>query len=159
LYACFGRIGSVWVVGLSAVLAGRNWLHFFGNRTRPLGQLAMLDKEADKRLDDLHKLSATLQRRAWRLNIEIPKEWWENDYDMQIESGARPDQLEFVGRVWLTDEGQERLKFLIQNAEEKIEDERLERRQKRLAFWQTIITLLFGLTGWLAGLYAMVFRR
>jgi hypothetical protein len=78
---------------------------------------------------------------------------------MQIERGVRPEQLEFVRRTWLIDEGQERLKFLIQKAEEKVEDERLERRQKRLAFWQTIITLLFGLTGWLAGLYAMVFRQ
>jgi hypothetical protein len=119
----------------------------------------MFNKEADKRLDDLHKLSASLQRRAWRLNIEIPKEWWENDDDWQIERGTRPDQLEFVRRTWLIDEGQERLKFLIQKAEEKIEDERLERRQKRLAFYQVIFSLLFGLTGWILGLYALFTRK
>jgi hypothetical protein len=119
----------------------------------------MNDKEAEKRLDALARASASLERRAWRLNIEIPASWWENDDDLNIERGARPDQLEYVRRRWLTDEGQERLKFRIQEAEEKMEVEQLERRQKHLAFWQTIITLIFGLTGWLAGLYAMLFRR
>jgi hypothetical protein len=119
----------------------------------------MFDKDADKRLDELAKISASLQRRAWRLNIEIPKEWWENDYDMQIERGARPDQLEFVGRVWLSDEGQERLNFRIQEAEAKLEDARLERRQKRFAFYSMIFSLLFGLTGWIVGLYALFTRQ
>jgi hypothetical protein len=118
----------------------------------------MLDKEADKRLDALASVSASLQRRAWRLNIEIPKDWWENDDDMQIERGTRPDQLEFVRRVWLTDEGQDRLKFRIQEAEDKLEDARLERRHKRFVFYQMIFALLFGLTGWIAGLYALFTR-
>ena len=119
----------------------------------------MLDVEADKRLDELQKISTSLERRAWRLNVEVSPEWWENDDDWQIERGTRPDQLDYVRRRWLTDESRERLKFLIQKAEEKMEDERRERRQKQISFWQTIITLIIGLTGWLAGLYAMVFRR
>ncbi|HEU4873946.1 MAG TPA: hypothetical protein VFT44_12680 [Pyrinomonadaceae bacterium] len=33
----------------------------------------MLDKEADKRLDELAKVSAALEFCAWRLNVEIPQ--------------------------------------------------------------------------------------
>ena len=118
----------------------------------------MSDKEYDKRIDALARTSASLERRAWRLNVDIPASWWENDDDLNIERGASPDQLEFIRRRWLTDEGQERLKFRIQEAEEQLENARLDRRHKRLAFYQMIFSLLFGLTGWIVGLIALITR-
>lgn len=103
--------------------------------------------------------SELLQRRAWELGIEIPKEWWTSDLDLHINNGVPPDQLELLTRHFLTEEGEARLKFLVQDAEEKREDLRLERRQKRLAFYQIIFSLLFGLTGWILGLYALFTRK
>ena len=118
-----------------------------------------MNGELDKQIRIRCRDSELLQRRAWKLGVEIPKAWWTSDVDIHIEDGVPPDQIEYLTRYFLTEEGEARLRFLIQEAEEKREDVRLDRRQKRLAFYQVIFSLLFGLTGWILGLYALFTRK
>ncbi len=101
-----------------------------------------------------------LKRRAWRLGIEVPNHptWWADDFAENIEAGVGVDQLEYAGNHWLTEEGKARLSFQIYEAEIRKEDARIERRNKRLAFYAQIVTMIVSLGGVLMGLIALLKR-
>lgn len=95
-----------------------------------------------------------LQRRAWGLGIEVPNDprWWDDDTDINIEAGVGLEQLEFVIRHWLTEEGKARLTFLIDDAEFKKETAELDRHLKRVSINSQRISMIVGIGGVLVGL-------
>jgi hypothetical protein len=101
-----------------------------------------------------------LKLREWRLNVDIPNDphLWESDFDELVESGARPEQLELITHHWLSGEGKARLMARIEEAEIKKEDARIERRNKRLAFYAQIVAMIVSLGGVLMGIIALLKR-
>jgi hypothetical protein len=95
-----------------------------------------------------------LERRAWALGIEVANDprWWDDDTDINIEAGVGLEQLEFVIRHWLTEEGKARLTFLIEDAEIKKETAELDRHLKRVSINSQRISMIVGIGGVLVGL-------
>ena len=108
-----------------------------------------MSQDRQKWLDNEWRETDRLKRKATRLGIDIPKtsEWWWNDSEINKEAGVSPQELELVTRYYLSEEAKARLEFLFEEAEDKKEDARLDRRYKRLAFYVQIVTMIGTLGG------------
>jgi hypothetical protein len=113
-----------------------------------------MSKELEQRLDAEYQETQRLLRRAWSLGLDVPRDprWWEDDSEIHVEDGVRLDQLEFVTRSLLTEEGKARLAFLIDEAEIKKETAELDRHLKRVTINSQRISIMIALGGVLVGL-------
>jgi hypothetical protein len=95
-----------------------------------------------------------LLRRAWSLGLEVPNDptWWEDDFEENIESGASPQDLEFVGHRWLSAEGKLRLTFRIEEAEIKKQNADLDLHLKKITIRSQRVSIFVGVGGVLVGL-------
>jgi len=114
-----------------------------------------MSKELHQRMDAECRETQYLLRCAWSLGIEVPSDsrCWDDDDEMNIEEGGVSiDQLDFVRRRWLTEEGKARLAFLIEDAVIKKETAELDRRLKRVTINSQRISIFVAIGGVLVGL-------
>ena len=119
------------------------------------GDRTDMSKELHQRIDAEYRETQRLLRRAWSLGIDVPNDprWWDDDDEMNSEEGGvSPDQLDFVRRRWLTEEGKARVTFLIEDAEIKKETAELDRHLKRVTINSQRISMIVGIGGVLVGL-------